>query len=87
MVGPRLEQYRDRTNLKLRWREGEKVSCVMFRASDAVVDNKMVYFSYDWSNKLYAYHIPSSSWSPVPDCPHKGFALAVIDGLLTAVGE
>ena len=38
------------------------------------------------NNKLYAYHIPSSSWSPVADCPHKGFALAVIDGLLTAVG-
>ena len=41
---------------------------------------------YGLSNILYAYHVPSSSWSPIPDCPHIQLAFAVIDGLLTAVG-
>ena len=63
------------------------------RSCDAVVNNSTVYCRYD-TNHVYgvghAYvpttYIPSSSWPPVPDCPHSGFALAVIDGLLTAVG-
>ena len=38
------------------------------------------------TRNYYAYHIPSSCWSPIPDCLHSGFALAVIDDLLTAVG-
>ena len=45
----------------------------------------MVYCRYG-SNKVYAYHIIRSSWSLTPDAPYKGFALAVIDGLLTTVG-
>ena len=75
----------DRTNIKLRWREGEKTPCEMSRICDAIIGNNTVYCQYD-SNKIYAYHIPSSSWSPIPGCPTKGFAIAVIDGLLTTVG-
>ena len=75
-----------RTDFKLRWREGEKAPCEMRRYSDAVVHNGTVYCRYDTNNKVYAYHISSSSWSLIPDTPYEGIALAVIDGLLTTVG-
>ena len=76
-----------RASIKLRWREGEKAPCEMYSSCDAVVDNNTMYCKYyDLNNKIYAYHIPSSSWSPIPDRPTKGFAIAVIDGLLTTVG-
>ena len=75
-----------RTDFKLRWREGElKAPYEMSRYSGAVVHNSMVYCRYGLK-KVYAYHITRSSWSLTPDAPYKGFALAVIDGLLTAVG-
>ena len=48
--------------------------------------NRTVYCRYDTNDKVYAYHIPSSSWSLTPDAPYEGFALTVIDGLLTTVG-
>ena len=75
-----------RTDFKLRWREGEKAPCVTNRFSDAVVHNATVYCRYDADCKVRAYHISSSSWSLISDTPCKGFALAVIDGLLTTVG-
>ena len=75
-----------RSDFKLRWREGKRVPCVMSRYSDAVVHNSVVYCKYDSDDKVYAYHISSSSWSLTPDVPYNAFALAVIDGLLTTVG-
>ena len=75
-----------RTDFKLRWREGEKAPCGMRRYSDAVIHNGTVYCRYDTNDKVYAYHISSSSWSLIPDTPYEGIALAVIDGLLTTVG-
>jgi N-acetylneuraminic acid mutarotase len=75
-----------RTDFKLRWREGEKALCEIIRCYDAVVHNGTVYCKHDSNNKVYAYHISSSSWSLTPDSPYNGFALAVIDGLLTAIG-
>ena len=74
-----------RTDFKLRWREGGNAPCGMSRYSDAVVHKGTVYCRYD-SLKVYTYHISSSSWSLTPDTPYNGFALAVIDDLLTAVG-
>ena len=76
-------------NIKLRWRKGENAPCVFGRYCDAVVDNNTVYCTYthEKSKKIYAYNMLSSYWSPVSDCPtNNGFALTVIDGLLTAVG-
>jgi hypothetical protein len=75
-----------RTDFKRWWREGEKAPCGMSRYSDAVVYNGTVYYRYNPRNKVYAYHISSSSWSPTPDAPCKGFVLAVIDGQLTTIG-
>ena len=76
----------NRANIMLRWRGGEKAPHEMSRYCDAVVDNNTVYYRSS-GNKIYAYHISSSSWSTIPDCPHRGgFAIAVIDGILTTVG-
>ena len=77
-----------RTDFKLKWKEGRlKAPYEMSRYYGAVVhnSNNMVYCRYG-SNKVYAYHITRSSWSLTPDAPYKGFALVVIDGLLTTVG-
>ena len=77
----------NRASIKLRWRKGEKAPCKMYGPCDAVVDNNTVYCKYDLGNKLYVYDILSSNWSPIPGCPtYDGFAITVIDGLLTVVG-
>ena len=71
----------------VRWRKGEKAPWGMARTCDAAVANNTVYYVYDVYDKIYcAYHIPSSSWYQLPPCPHGGFALTVIDSLLTVVG-
>ena len=76
-----------RANIKLGWREGEKAPCQMGRYYDTVVDDSTVYCRHGTNNKIYAYHIPSSNWSPMPDCPPRsGFAIAIISGLLTTIG-
>ena len=77
----------NKANIKLGWREGEKAPYKMSRYCDAVVDNSTVYYRSDGDHNIYAYHISSSNWSTIPDCPHMGgFAIAVIDGVLTTVG-
>jgi hypothetical protein len=76
----------DKDDIKLRWREGKKAPCVMYRYCDAVTDNGTMYCRYDSNDKVYAYHMSSSTWSSTPAIPYKGFALAVIDGLPTTVG-
>ena len=77
----------NKANIKLRWRGGEKAPCEMNRYCDAVVDNNTVYYRNDGDRNIYAYHIPSSNWSTIPDCPHMiGYAIVVIDGVLTTVG-
>ena len=77
-------------NIQITWRKEGKSPCTMGRYCDAVVDNNMVYctyYNYEKSKKIYGYDIPSTSWSPVSDCPtNDGFALTITDGLLTAVG-
>jgi hypothetical protein len=75
-----------RIDFKLKWREGEKAPCEMVRYCDAVVHNGTVYCRYDTNNKVYAYHISSSSWSLTPNTLYKRFTLVIIDGLLTTVG-
>jgi N-acetylneuraminic acid mutarotase len=44
-----------------------------------------VYYHYD-ENKVYAYHIQSSSWSPIPVYLSKAFSITIVDGLLTTIG-
>ena len=83
-------QYSAVSCLKLRWREGGTAPYKMERYYDAILYNAMaVYCMYGRSSRLcmYTYHVPSSVWSAVSDCPQiGGFAITVVEGLLTTVG-
>ena len=77
----------NRTNIKLAWRKGKKAPRKLSRYYDAVVDNSTVYYKNVGDDNIYAYCIPNSNWSTIPDCPYvTGFANAVIDGVVTTVG-
>ena len=70
----------NRTEIKLRWREGEKAPCEMERYCDAVVGAGVVYFiQFSTGNdKILAYHTTTSKWSLIPHSPvYSGFTLAV----------
>ena len=61
----------------------------MSRICDTVADNSTVYYGNDEDQNIYAYHIPSSNWSTITDCPIiiiGEFAFVVIDGVLTTIG-
>ena len=76
----------DRVSIKLRWEVGGKAPCNSVGSCDAVVGNTTMYCKYDNGKKIYAYNIPSSNWSPVPNCPIEGFTISFVDGLLTIIG-
>ena len=52
----------------------------------AVVDGKIAYFRIGGSSVVHAYDPPTQQWSTLPECPQVNFSLAVINGLLTAIG-
>ena len=83
-------QYSSVSSLNLRWREGGTAPYKMERYYDAILYNGMaVYCMYGRSSRLcmYTYHVPSSVWSAISDCPQMGgYTVAVVDGLLTTVG-
>ena len=77
----------NKTSFNLRWRKGKEAPFDIHRSCDAAVGNSMVYCKY--KNSVNAYHIPSSSWFMNPtwsSCSWNGFAITVIDGILTTVG-
>lgn len=72
-------------DIQLRWREGRRVPEKVYRGA-ATVDGRVTYFSSSGSGTVYAYDSPTEQWSTLPHCTHIHFSLAVINGLLTAVG-
>ena len=89
----------DQSSIKLIWRRGENAPCGMERYHDATVYmtlyNSMAVYcvilesdSYSQKQKLYTYHTQTSEWSLTLDHPlWSGFAITVIDGQLTTVGD
>ena len=69
------------------WREGKKAPETMIRGA-AVVHGNTAYFKPADSVRVYSYHniVGNEQWSKLPVHPHKGFRIAIIDGLLTSVG-
>ena len=59
--------------------------CKLYKGSSSQYLNK-AYFAPSGSSKILLYDINSSEWTTLPECPQSCFALAVINGLLTAVG-
>ena len=72
---------------KMTWREGKKAPEEMSRGA-AVVDGNTAYFRPYNSSRVYSYQniLGNEQRSRLPDNPHRGFSLAVIDSLLTSVG-
>ena len=67
------------------WRQGTKAPCTMSRGS-AIADGSMTYFQTCGSNIVRAYDSDNEVWSQLPECPQNNFTLAIVKGLLTAVG-
>lgn len=80
-----LVRVRELESLKLTWRKCPDAPEALTRGSAAVdMDKHMVYVSDDSS--LYAYKWDKQEWSKLPECPYRFHTLAVVGGLLTAIG-
>ena len=66
-------------SIHLRWRKSGRAPEKMQREA-AVVDGRVVYFN------RHAYDSPTQQWSTLPQCPQSCCSLAVVNGLLTAIG-
>ena len=76
--------------LCLHWRKCGRAPGTMSRPS-CVVDGNMAYFNnYDsndvYSNDVYSYDSEKQKWSSLPQSPRSYCSLAVVSGLLTAIG-
>lgn len=67
------------------WKEGTCAPSNLLRGS-SVVCGSVVYCNTSSSKVIHAYDSETGEWSSLPDCPQQFFALAVVDGTLTAVG-
>ena len=76
-------------SIKLRWRDGGRAPSEMVGEVTAV-DGSVAYFrpgGYG-ARKVFAYNSTSHKWSELPMCPYHmyGFSIAMVNGLLTAIG-
>ena len=71
--------------LCLHWRKCGTAPCTMLKPS-CVVDGNMAYFNNYDSNDVYSYDSKKQRWSSLPQLPHRNSNLAVVSGLLTAIG-
>ena len=74
-------------HLKLEWRVGPRAPCLTFGAS-AAVSREVAYFCDGASNsKVLMYNSMTQQWTVLPECLKKYFSIAVVNGLLTAIGS
>ena len=71
--------------IKLNWRQCTKAPRGMARGS-ATVDGSMAYFIPAGSRTVQAYETDKEVWSQMPEYHCEYFTLAIVNGLLTAVG-
>ena len=71
--------------LCLHWRKCGRAPGTMSKPS-SVVDGNMAYFNPLHSNHVYSYDSEKQMWSSLPQSPHSYCSLAVVSGLLTAIG-
>ena len=70
--------------IKLRWRDGGRAPCEMC-GEMAAVDGSRAYFQPE-GHAVFAYTFSDKKWSELPKCPNRDFSLAMVNGLLTAIG-
>ena len=74
--------------IKLRWMDGGRAPTNMC-GEVVAVDGSVAYFRSMMPSSLYrvfAYNSANNKWSELPRCPNRGFSLAVVNNLLTAIG-
>ena len=77
-------------SIKLRWRDGGRAPRMMC-GEVVAVDGGVAYFRpggiFSYKEKcVLAYNSANNKWSELPECPNYEFSLAVVNGLLTAIG-
>ena len=71
--------------LRLQWRRGPKAPLATFGESSAV-HGRVAYF-YSWKEKkIMMYNSGTGKWAILPECPKREFSIAIVNGLLTAIG-
>ena len=75
---------KQRTSIKLTWREGEKAPCEMSGSYHAAVDSSSLYVVL--VDQTFCYTISTSSWSQLPGSPTFFCTSVIINSLLTLVG-
>ena len=72
--------------LKLEWRDGPRTPFGTLGESVAV-SGGMVYCCDGVScTKILMYNSKTGQWTVLPECPKRNFSIAVVNGLLTAIG-
>ena len=69
----------------LHWSKCGRAPRKMVKRS-SVVNGNMAYCNPDDSNNVYSYDSQKEMWSSLPPIPHRYSSLAVVSGLLTAIG-
>ena len=75
-------------SIRLKWRDGGRAPYKMY-GEVAAVDGSVAYFGSAVPSLLYsvfAFNSANSKWSELPTCPYRGFSLAIVNSLLTAIG-
>jgi len=73
------------SGIKLRWRDGGRAPRAMLGGA-VVVNGSVAYIRPAISKKVFSCTATNNKWSELPECPNYGFSLAVVNGLLTAIG-
>ena len=83
-----LQQSREECDagpLKLEWRDGPRTPFGTFGESVAVSEG-MAYCCHLTNDIISMYNSKTGQWTVLPECPNKYFSIAVVNGLLTAIG-
>ena len=76
------------TSLRIQWSKKSSMKAPTNRIvrGAAVVNEGVVYFSSHLNSNIWGYNSVQEQWFAVTDCPNVFFALAMVDGCLTAIG-
>ena len=70
--------------LQMRWETlGREPEVII---GHATVDGSTVYVTAGFGRHVWAYNLKEDKWTRLPDCPQRNAGLAMVNGLLTAVG-
>ena len=79
-----LDQIQKSQVIKVKWSEGEKAPDKIFRWSNAVTHDSMVYVKSASLTVVYRYN--ADGWFRLPNCPYGLCSMAVVNNLLTTIG-